>query len=362
MLTNSQKIQRNYRGFSLVEVMVGLVIGMLGMIITMQVYALFEGQKRTTSGGGDAQNAGAIALYGLQRDIQQAGYGISASGLIGCGVTLQPSGVTINAFAPVTINSANVAAGDANTDTVLVAYGNSNSATEGDGITAQPGNAIYAMQTPASFLVNDLVVAEPQIRPAPCNLTMDTVTAVANPNVTVNAGTAGVSNGTLYNLGQAPTVRAYAVRNGNLTTCDYRANNCGDAAQVANTAIWAPIANDIVSLRAQYGQDTSGPPMDGIVDLYNQTTPTTACGWIKAPALRLVLVARNGQFEKTAVTAAAPAWLGGPASGVAVTPTGSANTPVALTANANWQNYRYKVFQTVVPLRNITSMGAVSGC
>ncbi|MCX7179106.1 MAG: prepilin-type N-terminal cleavage/methylation domain-containing protein, partial [Proteobacteria bacterium] len=56
------------QGFSLVEIMVGMVIGMLGIIVMMQIFALAEGQKRSTTGGGDAQNTGAIALYGLQRD------------------------------------------------------------------------------------------------------------------------------------------------------------------------------------------------------------------------------------------------------------------------------------------------------
>ena len=43
-------------GFSLVEIMIGMVIGMLGIIVMMQIFALSEGQKRTTTGGGDAQN------------------------------------------------------------------------------------------------------------------------------------------------------------------------------------------------------------------------------------------------------------------------------------------------------------------
>jgi type IV pilus assembly protein PilW len=114
-----------------------------------------------------------------------------------------------------------------------------------------------------------------------------------------------------------------------------------------------PIANDIVSMRAQYGRDTTAV-MDGVVDTYDQTTPTTGCGWIKTSALRLVLVARNGQPEKTAVTAAAPTWAGGT---INLTATNS-----TVPAGFTWQNFRYKVFQTAIPLRNITSMGAVAGC
>lgn len=353
MLQTARQFQRKHpqTGFSLVEIMVGMVIGMLGIIVIMQVFSLFEGQKRTTTGSSDVQNEGAITLYSLQRDIQQAGYGTSSLNMIGCGLTLR-AGVTLGAIAPVAINSADVAAGqDANTDTLLVMYSNTNGGTEGDNITSQPANNIYAVATPTAHVVNDLVVAEPQTRPTPtCTLALDSVTAVASPNVTVATGTAGVANGTLYNLGQSLTIRAYAVRNSTLTMCDYTANNCADATQVNNSAVWSPIAGNIVSLRAQYGQDTSGPPMDGIVDVYNQTTPATACNWVRTAAIRLALVGRNAQLEKTAVTTAAPTWLG------------SATSPINLTANASWQSYRYKVFQTVVPIRNITTMGAQAGC
>jgi type IV pilus assembly protein PilW len=52
--------------------MVAMVIGMIGMIIMMQVFSTAEGQRRATTGTGDAQSNGAMALYALQRDIRQA--------------------------------------------------------------------------------------------------------------------------------------------------------------------------------------------------------------------------------------------------------------------------------------------------
>jgi type IV pilus assembly protein PilW len=72
------------RGFTLVEVMVAMVIGMIGIIIMMQVFASAEGQKRTTTGTGDAQSNGAMAIYTLQRDIREAGYGFNAMNALGC--------------------------------------------------------------------------------------------------------------------------------------------------------------------------------------------------------------------------------------------------------------------------------------
>ena len=41
-------------GFSLVELLVALIIGLLGIVVMMQVFRVFEEQKRTTTGGDDA--------------------------------------------------------------------------------------------------------------------------------------------------------------------------------------------------------------------------------------------------------------------------------------------------------------------
>ena len=366
------RTRRSY-GFSLVEVMVAMVIGLLGMIVMMQVYSTFEGQKRTTTGGDDAQNAGAIALYGLQRDIQQSGWGVSAFNLIGCNVQLRAGPVTLNSIAPVTINHASITGQDTNTDTLLIVYGKGNGGQEGDNVTAAPpagfaGINIYAVASPNEFAVNDRVVSQTQVRPTPCNLVLDTVTGVAGANVTLAAGLAGMTNGTLYNLGTTQKILAYAIRNSNLTACDYTANDCGSAANNGNTAIWVPIANNIVSMKAQYGRDTNANPMDGIVDLYDKTTPTTACGWIKTSSVRIALVARNSQSIQIGITAAAPVWAGTTTVAAAAPVAGNTADPINIslnpdgTANTTWQNYRYKLFQTIVPIRNIAVKGVQAGC
>lgn len=367
MIPSMRPTLKPVMGFGLVEIMVGMVIGMFGIIVMMQVFALSEERKRTATSGGDASTEGAMALYAMQRDMRMAGNGISDIKLLGCNVLLR-AGVTLNAMAPVTINHASITGQDANTDTLLVVYGNSNGSPQGDGITAVVGT-VYGVQTPSLFAVGDRVIAAPQTRAAACNLTLDQVPAngvnVSASTVTMTTGAAMNPGDKLFDLGQAPApkVVAYAIRGGNLTTCDYIANDCGSAANNGSAAVWVPIANNIVSLRAQYGRDTTAGTMDGVVDIYDQTTPTadaatTACSWARVSAIRLALVARSAQFEKMAVTATAPVWEGSSADN----PAGSAANAINLSNDANWQNYRYKVFQTVVPLRNISWMGVPSGC
>lgn len=363
------------------EIMVAMVIALLAMLVTMQVYSLFEGQKRSTTGSADAMNNGAIALYGLQSAILQSGYGVSSYNLLGCDVVLR-GGVTLSNIAPVTINHASITGQDANTDTLLVVYGTGNGSPEGDKITLQPSTNIYAVATPTSFAVNDLVIAEPQIRPSPCSganaLSLDRVTVVNATAATVNVvtGVLNVSNGTLFNIGRVPVIQAYAIRNGNLTVCDYMVNDCGLAANNGNAAIWVPIANNIVSMRTQYGRDTS-VAMDAIVDGYDQTVATTTttpavssnqCGWARIPAISLALLARSAQPEKAAITptTAVPTWAGSitNTTGTPAILGGVPFVPASTTvpAGLSWQNYRYKVFETTVAIRNISWKGAATGC
>lgn len=388
-------------GFTLIEIMVGMVIGVLGLIIMMQVFSLSESQKRTTTGGGDAQSSGAIALFGLQRDIRQAGYGVNDPNILGCNVLLR-AGVTLNAMAPITINHASITGQDANTDTLLTVYSSSAGAPQGDGVASQPASAgaatypdVYQPNTPSAFANGELVIATPQNRATPCNLTLTTAAPVPGTSyisVTAGTGLAGATQGLLFDLGLAPKIHAYAIRGGKLTQCDYMVNDCGNAANNNDTTKWVPISNNIVSIKAQYGRDTmlglnpANTTMDGIVDWYDQTTPpvppTTQpappmspglpgpsyqCAWARISALRLAVVARNANFEKTAVTAAAPTWEGSaahtpPNPPTAADSTGWAGNPIDLSANASWQNYRYRVIQMVVPLRNLVWQGVPTGC
>ena len=140
---------RRCSGFGLLEIMVALMIGMFAILIVMKIFAVSETNKRTTTGGNDAQIAGSVALYGLERDIRQAGYGFSAYNILGCSLSFATSAdsasVTL-AAAPVTINpdTSLVPAGDANTDTLLIAYGTSSSFVSG--IALQVGQTPNAME------------------------------------------------------------------------------------------------------------------------------------------------------------------------------------------------------------------------
>jgi type IV pilus assembly protein PilW len=365
-----QRISRA-RGFSLVEIVVAMIIGLLSMIVIMQVLGVFQSQKQATSTGNDATTNGSIALNGLQRDLQQSGYGISTFNLLGCDVLLR-TGVTVTGMAPVTIYPAGMAnppipAGDANSDMVMVVYGNASGAAINDLFTGASTALAYPVQTPAAFTALDHVIGVPQARPTPCNLTLARVSSTPATSVPVSGGVAGLFIAdTLANLGASPKIRVYAIRNGNLTMCDYTVSKCDDTSKVIplDSTVWVPVAGNIVSMRAQYGRDATAVGTKAFyqADTYDQTTPTAQCGWLRVLAVRIALVARSAQPDTQSgyvPTSVAPTWAGS---------TGAPGTPIVLTAtpmpsaNFTWQNYRYKVFQTIVPLRNITWNGVHPGC
>jgi type IV pilus assembly protein PilW len=348
--------RRHARGFSLIEIMVGLVIAMIGVVIMMEVLITSEQRTRTSNAGNDAMSGGAVMLHMLMTDLKQAGYGFNNATTLGCSVTM-PTGAPVP-LVPVMINppTSLIPAGDSNTDTLLVIYGNANIQPEGNKISEVAGST-YKVDSPEAFVQNDYVVAAPCSSAVP--LAKVTAAAVAGSQyVTVSSAVAAAT--TLYNLGQSPRFVAYAVRNGALTSCDFMSNDCR-----ANNAVnWAAVAGNIVSLRAQYGQGTSA---NGQVTSWTQTSPPTGsgsqCNWMKVPAVRLAMLARSTQYESAidattkqrtcqAVTASTPTWNGS---------TGTNSAPFVMSAS-DWQCYRYKTFESTAPARNIIWSASNSGC
>ena len=350
------------RGFSLVEMMVALVIGMIGVLVILQVARTAEAQRRVTTGSGDSQNNGALAIHSMQRDIRPGGYGFSSLNAVGCELNIPAHdslpALVLDVLAPVTINPPEniVPAGDWGTDTLLIVHGDSEAPPEGDTIVSMEdlgGKQRVGVTSAISFRNGDWVFVAPPLPEAGCTLTLGQA-EVRVPTIDLSDLGATVGHG-LFDLGSTPKIVAYAVRGGNLTTCDYMQADC------SNVSRWSIVANGVVGLRAQYGHDTGSP---GDIDAWDQDSPRWdavpagadkqerfACAWARISAVRLALVVRSGERQRENVTLDVPRWTG----------SGSDNAPdVPLVdssrADPDWQHYRYQVYETVMPLRNIPWM------
>ncbi len=159
-------------GFSLVDVMVGMVIALLGVIIMFQVFSVSEGIKRTTTSGGEALQNGATALSSLERSLKQAGYGIFAS------TNLPPIPADPVGTAPVLITP-----GAANaSDTIVVT-----SRQNWDFGPFPPDPIVYVSAVPPALTLESLTVnAQAQLvsnaipDPAPAYPTLLPTAAVSN--------------------------------------------------------------------------------------------------------------------------------------------------------------------------------------
>ena len=83
--------RRRSQGLSLVEILVGVVIGLVGVLAIFQTVAIWDRHTQTTSSGGDAQVAGTLGLFNIERDFKQAGHGFSEA-------PMPVMGCVVNAF------------------------------------------------------------------------------------------------------------------------------------------------------------------------------------------------------------------------------------------------------------------------
>src|SRR3970282_2934192 len=71
-------------GMSLMEILIAMAIGLIGIVVITQTYLVNENYKRSTISAGGAQTNGALALFTIEREARMAGWGISWGAALGC--------------------------------------------------------------------------------------------------------------------------------------------------------------------------------------------------------------------------------------------------------------------------------------
>ncbi|NCW78337.1 MAG: hypothetical protein EBV64_10345 [Oxalobacteraceae bacterium] len=69
-------LAKRCKGISLVDLMVGLAIGLAAMLIILKVAVLFESRRRSSAGIADAQLNAASATLMIARELRIAGQGL----------------------------------------------------------------------------------------------------------------------------------------------------------------------------------------------------------------------------------------------------------------------------------------------
>lgn len=397
-LAGRRPIRAGVTGVSLIELLVGMAIGLLTVLVITQVMRLYEGQKRSTTAGADAQINGAVALHALQRELQMAGWGMTSGGAAGCPTRYKYKGDPTGelTLAPVVIAEG----GSGKSDSLTILRGGD---SQGSAVPVKiKGHFRNATQfdldgtTNIAFVQSDLVLAVPKtivkdsfwcvlfnvsetpaagavaikheaVAAAPWNQSgNDNPDDTAIPPATVplriypGVGASDVAfeaGSFIVNLGSLTGTR-YRIEQGSLRRADVSMlKTSGPVAPKPGDEDWKNLQPQIIDLQAVYGKDTSAT-RDNVADVWNSSAPTTPEEWSRVVAVRIALVARSAHFEKEEVTVARPADCSkGPAT--------TGNYPVwspagdgtweclNVNSQSDWQHFRYKVFETVVPLRNV---------
>jgi len=362
------------RGVTLIELLVAVAIGLIATVAIFQVFAVFEGQKRTTASGGEAQTNGALALFTLERELRLAGYGINNTDYLGCNILGWHEATGGTAFtltwAPVRITQGVAGA----PDTVTVMYGSGNLLPNPANITQNMASPVvpYVVGNRYGFREGDVIIAAEtgkdctlaQVSNLPTGAGQtgqilhasgsyndpDTGAPTATRyNKPAGLGVSYTFNGKVFNIGARPVNNIYTIQSGQLMLAQMLS---------APTTAAAALYDGIVQVQAQYGKDdgidngtvvhASYTAGDGIIDKFDEVPPVTAADWAQVLAVRIAVVARSNLPERpdpdgvcrttTAASANRPQWAAG---------------DIDVSADANWQCYRYKTFETTVPIRNM---------
>jgi len=334
MRFTTARTRSSLAGFSLIELMVGMTIGLLAVLIITQVMSLFELQRRATTGTADAQVNGAIGLFAIQRDVQMAGFGLMpiTNPSIECTTVLYGASVTgITGMGPVSIT-------DGTSDSLTIRYASGQTGGVVSQVTSLVGNAA-TVGSNLGCQVGDVTLASAGTTCAFSKATAVSASGVSPITVTLSENTNAGSGSNLACLGSwtevtyavAPDATVAGASNLTRTT---RVNG----AVVDNAK---PVVAGIVNLQVQYGVSSTATSnqVTSWVDASGGTwaAPSVA-NRNRIKAIRLVVVARNSKKEQDNVTSSALTWSGG---------------TIDLSADASWQKYRYRTFETIIPLRNV---------
>lgn len=360
------------RGFGLVEIMVGLVIGMIASVVIFQVFSVSERQKRTTSGSADAQTTGAFSLYTIERDTKMAGFGLESDAMAKCNEVFSyfndGSGdgkiMEFDLPAAVSITDGGAALAD---QIEIVYYTN-----PADGNFVIPSSTYLDSTFPATSSEYDVVNTSGCTADTlamieeggKCTVLEVTTVQTAAKHIQHNPGGSGSLADPVYNpkipyktANAWPSYNKGAALRCGLTrpvSRTYRIVGNALESQDSTSATIQTIAPNIVTLQAQYGVADAGTLVVNRADQWVDATGAWAKGTLtrangkRIKTIRLALVARSSEYEKpepgNACATTTDAMVAGWSTWANLS---------AVKNLADWQCYRYKVVETVIPLRNV---------
>lgn len=359
------------RGVTLIEVLVGIAIGLIGMLVMFQMVTVWDARTRISTSSGDAQVAGTLAMFNLERDIRHAGMGFGSAGTAEAGCLVNAFDGNASGAANFNLRPVSITDGDLGgvPDSIQILYGSSPFFAEKQDFSNGTATTI-ATDLKYGFKQGDLAVVTD--RAGTCRMVEITDDSSPDPYIlgfttaayanfyaggasqvvrwnSASASMPTITSGHVYSLGPRPRLNDWSVDTVN-TTFGY-ANRIGD-----DPNRWFGVAEGVINMKAQYGYDADSNSQ--ISDA--EWTKVVPLDWSKVRAVRVAVLLRSRKFQKPAAASdaesptyrlsAAPTWSGG--AFVMKNVDGTVDSDPLGSPN-NWRYYRYRVYEKVIPLRNM---------
>jgi type IV pilus assembly protein PilW len=341
---------RTQRGFSLIELMVGLVVSLIvGLAATTSAVVFTASQRQSLGVGGMSVNI-TTALAALKNEASTAGLGFFGDSRflcsklnLGIGTVAHWDGTT---FAPVRITRT---AGQDRVD-ILQASRVESGATVMLAVSSTGANAYLKSLLPTA--VGDAVLMSPKTSGDPCLLR--TVTAVT-PSTEDTRQILTFAGGGTHNDATFTTNPSYSDDGGGVTQLGqlrwqrYRLDGTNLVLEQPLTGTSAIVARNVVGFRVQYGvssgTDLTSKTLKDWVDATGTFASLDDTNIGRVRAVRVGVVTRSTVREK--------ANAGGTCEA-----TDAASLPklfgTAVTSDvSDWQCFRYRSAVVVIPLRNL---------
>ncbi len=395
-------MMRRHGGFSLVELMVSVVVGLLALMFATKLVVNGEQSKAVSLGGSDAMQNGMLALFSLSGDAGQAGWGINDNRVNGCNTLLtdangyqllqvQAAGALATPLAPVVIQSNGLASDQiefnfSGSSSAIASLGLSQSYNLNDAILTTDTNNAYGYGASGYGMNVVLVAHDPAIPGGKCAIGEVGNVAIATTVITLAVPVAGRyaaagglgeaygnNSARVFNLGpeRLLSFHTWSVQNGVLLL---RSTNLAGA-----SAAPVSVVDNVVAIKAQYGFDLSpavGPAPGNVrwsadngmvvsqwsgpmIDADGDGVAGAPGDFQRIAAVRIAVVARSKNPEKPSVkTGLCTATTAMPTVFTSASPATTAAVPMTVNVavggdTVDWKCYRYRVFETIVPMRNL---------
>lgn len=377
-------VSRRQRGFSIVELMISVAIGLLALVFALRTVGGVERTRSSALGGSDEMQTGMVALFSLSNDAEGAGFGLNDPLVAGCNTHFTDTGhyalapaqrgsTDITPLAPVVIESHG-----ADPDRITFYAGTALGGTPTWRLLspfASGGPSLGVDRSGLWIKRKDVLVVVPEQTGGDCLALQAADAPGAATAIPVSSG----SDLRLNGGGAGPTFNAYAARVFDLGPIDrlpFRTWSVGggylrlQAAADSTDGTAAIVAGNIVSIKAQYGFDERHAPAfqpeaglqvsrwsSTMIDADGSGITGDAGDWQHIAAVRLAVVARSKFVETPGAGAACTTTTALPIVFADAAPAGVAAVPVTVNVAVagdplDWKCYRYRVFETIVTLRN----------